>query len=128
MMTQADRLSQQLRNKIRHAHEPDNPSLINIWLDMQESHVMSRPTDQRWALCSDTIDVLLDTYADELNPPHWRSLCLDSLVRPLCTLQSMVQSQQQRHALQTIMQNITTISHYYAASCCHFSNQKKGDL
>lgn len=122
-MNQSDIFSRQLGDKIRHAKEPDNPALVSIWLDMQESQFVHHNHKQRWSVCCSAIDLLLDAYADELNPSHWRAVCLDNLVRPLAALQRMAASEQHQRELQAINRKISTISSFYAASCCHSSHR-----
>ena len=69
-----------LRNKIRHGEEPDNPTLISLWLSFEEDY---RDVNTGNSTLEDhyekQFNLLLETVADELIPVHWRRVCLDNI-------------------------------------------------
>lgn len=108
--------SQQLRDKIRHAQEPDNPTLLMTWFNLEESECARCSQDQQWRRYKSSVELLLETFSDELNPAHWRALCLDNLVRPLGCLQRLVKDEQQTLELRCLLQEVSTLSHYFCPS------------
>lgn len=105
--------ARQLRNKIRHAQEPDNPCLLMTWFNLEESECIHCDSEQQWLRYKSSVELLLDTFTDELNPAHWRALCLDNLIRPLSCLQRLVQSDRQALELRQLLQEVSTLSHYF---------------
>ncbi|EPJ48724.1 MAG: hypothetical protein OFPI_28240 [Osedax symbiont Rs2] len=53
-----------LRRKIRQGLEADNPSLIALWLSMEEVQLDYRQ-ELRWSLYIAQFKLLLDTFADD---------------------------------------------------------------
>lgn len=105
--------AKQLRQKIRHAQEPDNPTLLMTWFNLEESECARSSLEQQWQRYRSSVELLLDTFADDLNPAHWRVLCLDSLVRPLGCLQRLAKNDWQTRELHRLLQEVSTISHYF---------------
>ncbi|WP_162628747.1 MULTISPECIES: hypothetical protein [Marinobacter] len=108
--------AQRLRTRIRHGLEPDNPALVMMWLDFEDNQCAGSPCDQQWRCYRDAVDLLLETFTDELNPSHWRVFCLDQLVRPLCCLQRLAGSDERHEELQGLLQEISTLSHFFCPS------------
>ncbi len=65
----------QLRDKVRYATEPDNPQLIREWLDL-EVRACGQVRRHQWQNRMVAIRLLLDAFADEVLPPHWRDISL----------------------------------------------------
>lgn len=105
--------TRQLRHKIRHAQEPDNPCLLMTWFHLEESECNHCNQEQQWLRYKSSVELLLDTFTDELNPAHWRALCLDNLIRPLSCLQRLVKSDHQAAELRQLLQDVSTLSHYF---------------
>lgn len=86
---------------IRYAEMPDNPELLPSWVD-QTVRVPKLSVSERWQRMQDCITLLLETYADMLNPVHWRSTCLDflhSLLAEVDSLAGMAKQQEQQKRL-----------------------------
>ncbi|MCJ8298400.1 MAG: hypothetical protein MJK13_05600 [Pseudomonadales bacterium] len=75
-----------LRRKIRQGLEADNPSLIALWLSMEEVEFNDQH-ELRWPLYLAQYKLLLDTFADDLIVKHWRITCLNNICKPLSHLQ-----------------------------------------
>ncbi|PIE43545.1 MAG: hypothetical protein CSA50_04305 [Gammaproteobacteria bacterium] len=118
-MQNSSLFSQRLRDKIRHAHEPDNPTLLMTWFDLEESECAQYSPEQRWQRHRSSVELLLDAFADELNPDHWRLLCLDNLARPLGCLQRLARNDRQHREIKRLLQEVSTLSHYF---CPGFRN------
>ncbi|PID43442.1 MAG: hypothetical protein CSB48_05080 [Proteobacteria bacterium] len=112
-MPNSSLFAQQLRDKIRHAREPDNPTLLMTWLNLEESECLTCSRDQQWQRHVSSVELLLDTFTDELNPAHWRTLCLNNLARPLGCLQRLARNDRQNRELRHLLREVSTLSHYF---------------
>ncbi|KEI70971.1 hypothetical protein [Endozoicomonas elysicola] len=86
---------------IRYAEMSDNPELLPSWVE-QTVRVPKLSVSERWQRMQDCITLLLETYADMLNPVHWRSTCLDflhSLLAEVDSLAGMAKQQEQQKKL-----------------------------
>lgn len=109
-------MKDQWKKKIRHAHEPDNPALLSLWLTFEEGESANLPDDKQWQQYINIVRLLLDTYSDTLNPDHWRSTCLDQISRPLCSLHKLAKNHQQQEQLKSLLLEIKILSHYFCPS------------
>ena len=101
-----------LRRKIRQGLEADNPSLIALWLSMEEVHLDYRH-ELRWSLYIAQFTLLLDTFADDLIVKHWRFTCLDNICKPLANLQRLVVNYQQKEQFRKLQHELRVTSHYF---------------
>ena len=101
-----------LRGKIRQGLEADNPSLIALWLSMEEVE-LDYQHELRWPLYLAQYKLLLDTFADDLIVKHWRITCLDNICIPLSNLQRLVVSRQQTEQLRKLQHELRVTSHYF---------------
>ena len=101
-----------LRKIVRYAEQPDNPGTLQLWLDL-ETTTYFQLRRQRWEANIACTRLLLEAFADNLNPAHWRGLCLDNMYRPLMELQRLVLTQQNQTELRQLMQEVRTISHFF---------------
>ena len=106
----------QLKNKIRHAVEPNNPALLSMWLNFEEGLCQVYSQKKQWQAYTATVRFLLECYIDNLNPAHWRVTCLDHLARPLSCLQRISKGPQQQAELQALHIEINVLSHYFSPS------------
>lgn len=104
----------QWKQKIRYAHEPNNPGLLSLWLSFEESQCQDFKHEEQWQHYLNMVRFLLDTYSDTMNPDHWRSTCLDHISRPLCGLQRLAKTDHQQKQLKELMLEIKILSHYFA--------------
>lgn len=107
-------MTNQLKNKIRYGMEPNNPALLSIWLTFEEGRCQDLSPEKQWCTYIDMVQFLLETFADTMNPDHWRVTCLDHIVRPLCCLNRIVKRPQQQSELQTLLSEINVLSHYFS--------------
>jgi hypothetical protein len=107
-------MTKQLKDKIRYAKEPDNPALLSIWLTQNEGLCLAYNTEKQWQAYLESVQLLLETYADTMNPAHWRATCLDHLTRPLSCLQRIANSPQRQRELQKLLIDINRLSHYFS--------------
>ncbi|OOV88053.1 hypothetical protein [Oceanospirillum linum] len=110
---QTSRVIQGLRWKIRYATEPDNPSLLQLWLNMEHRLCQTQDRDDQWQHHQGMLNLLIDSYSDELNPPHWRALCLDWFCKPLGSLSRLACNRQHRNELNRLIQEVSTLSHFF---------------
>ncbi|WP_438466589.1 hypothetical protein [Marinomonas sp. PE14-40] len=106
----------QLKNKIRYGMEPNNPALLSIWLAFEEDRCQKVTAEEQWNNYIGIVQFLLETFADTMNPDHWRVTCLDHIARPLCSLNRIVKRPQQQSELQELLSEINVISHYFSPS------------
>jgi len=104
-----------LRQRIRQAEQPDNPALMSLWLDSEQQQLAELDTALRWQGYRAQFRLLLETYADELLPSHWRVLALDSLYRPLAELKRMGAGDRACEYRQ-LLAELHITSHYFQAS------------
>ncbi|MGB1239151.1 MAG: hypothetical protein ACPG4U_13120 [Pseudomonadales bacterium] len=102
-----------LRQKIRHGSEADNPSLIAMWLSMEELE-FARHRGLRWALYCAQFRLLLDAFADDLVASHWRALCLDNIYRPLCSLQRQAFCEGRKAHIMRLQYELRITSQYFS--------------
>lgn len=106
-----------LRNKIRYGSEPDNPSLITLWL-IQENEFISTDIslEENWQRHESQFRLLLETVVDELVPSHWRCLCLDYIYKPLSSLQRLSTTDSTSKKFHSLMHELSQSSQYVSAS------------
>ena len=109
-----------IRDKIRFGHEPDNPTLIPLWLN-QESVLcpnIHEPIELHRDHYEKQFRLLLETIVDELVPSHWRQLCLNHIYQPLGALKRIADDKQSEQDLQRLVHELSITSHYVATSLC----------
>ncbi len=104
---------EQLKNKIRHGLQPDNPALLSIWLSFEESLCQGCCQQKQFKAYIATVQFLMECYSDTLNPAHWRATCLDHMARPLSCLQRICYGSKQHAQLQALHMEINVLSHYF---------------
>lgn len=102
-----------LRRKVRHGSEANHPELVRIWLDAEDAHLTEHSPEQRWQLQCAIFKLLLDTFADDLVPSHWRCLCLDHLYLPLGELSRRANSGTQQQQLRELRHEMRVTSQYF---------------
>ncbi|MBB1488395.1 hypothetical protein [Oceanospirillum sediminis] len=105
----------QLRQKIRHAQEPDNPGLIYQWIQADNA-LAGYQTEQRRQHCIHQFQLLMDVVSDDYLPVHWRNTCLDSVSIPLCTLKCLADDTQSVTRVRQLFSELRTLSHYFQHS------------
>lgn len=110
--TAQDPAINQLRHKIRYALEEDNPSLVMLWLSMEES-VRSSDSSASWQLYCAQFKLLIDTLSDDLLPKHWRICALDNIYKPLCSLQRIANNSAQQQHLNKLYYELRVISNFF---------------
>lgn len=103
----------QLRYKIRYGSEPDNPQLLHLWFDMETATLENEDVGERWQLCIAEFRLLLDAFADDIIPTHWRRLCLDHIHRPLSELNRLATNTHQQLELKRLLQELRITSHFF---------------
>ncbi len=94
--------------RIRCALQPDEPRL----LDQHEFHGIQLAQQgwiEPWRLTASTLELLLDTAADQALPWHWRSLCLDHAWRPLLGMQQLACDLAQQRTLNRLRNRLATL-------------------
>ncbi len=102
----------QLRHKIRYALEEDNPSLVMLWLSMEES-VRHMDPNANWQLYCAQFKLLIDTLSDDLLPKHWRICALDNIYKPLSSLQRIAKNPDQQKHLNKLYYELRVISNFF---------------
>ncbi|GHF96375.1 hypothetical protein [Thalassotalea marina] len=108
---------EQLRNKIRFAHEPNNPLLINLWLSEENfalSAINNRQTLRKQYEAQ--FRLLLETIVDELLPEHWRRCCLDHIYQPISSLQKLADSDKSQRHIRQLMAELNISCQYVSHS------------
>jgi len=100
--------------KIRHAEEPDNPSLISEWMSLA-SCPAEKPIAQRRRSCVVQFNLLLDTIADECLPVHWRNSCLDNIYYPLLKLKHLANCKESDAQVNSMFYELRVMGQYLAA-------------
>jgi hypothetical protein len=101
-----------LRRKIREGLEADNPSLISLWLTMEEVE-FAKKRELRWSLYLAQFKLLLETFADDLIVGHWRAICLDNIYKPLSGLQRLAFNQPQHDQIRLLQHELRATSHFF---------------
>ncbi|MFV0276929.1 MAG: hypothetical protein ACK5HY_07065 [Parahaliea sp.] len=81
-----------LKRKIRYAEEPDNPSLIKRFFQLDTPTTADETLLQRRLRLRGQYVLLFETIEDGNNPRHWRQTCLNVIYRPLYELQILANS------------------------------------
>jgi len=110
--TAQDPAINQLRHKIRYALEEDNPSLVMLWLSMEES-VRHMDSSANWQLYCAQFKLLIDTLSDDLLPKHWRICALDNIYKPLSSLQRIAKNPDQQQHLNKLYYELRVISNFF---------------
>ena len=109
-----------LKEKIRYGKEPDNPMLISLWLTEEERCRDIKNTQQDLSCHYQAqFYLLLEAVADELNPAHWRRVCLDNIYKPICSLQRTAQTEVSRQKVQKLLQELAVTCEYVKHSLHH---------
>lgn len=98
--------------KVRYGLEPDNPQLLALWFDMEQTQTIDNE-DEQWLLHIAEFRLLLDTFADSIVPHHWRNLCLDHIYRPLSELGRLAKDAHQKSELNSLMHELRVISQFF---------------
>jgi hypothetical protein len=101
-----------LSQKIRFAMEPNNPLLINQFLNFKLNVSTPNKVFYREQLLAQ-FQLLIDTIADELLPAHWRRQCLDNIYRPLHALHRIADGTQSKQQVLALTHELRVISHYF---------------
>lgn len=102
-----------LRRKVRDGLEADNPSLIALWLSMEEVEFAKR-RELRWSLYLAQFKWLLEAFADDLVAPQWRVTCLDNIYRPLSGLQRLAMKEKQKDQIRLLQHELRVTSHFFS--------------
>ena len=102
-----------IKNKIRHGTEPNNPTLISLWLT-KEGILQQTLVDKSELrlLFENQFRLLLETIVDDLVPNFWRKTCLDYIYRPLTSLQGISDSEQSASHLRQLTYELSTKCRY----------------
>ena len=98
---------------IRYAELPDNPDLLTSWFE-RSVWLPKLSATQRWLCMRACIQLLLETYADTLNPSHWRTVCLDYLHTQVAELKVLAVEAQQEEELKRLLWEIRVTGFYFA--------------
>lgn len=106
-----------LKDKIRYAKEPDNPMLISLWFSVEESHRdIGNEDEDLQHHYQRQFYLLLEAVADELNPAHWRRVCLDNIYKPICSLQRIAKNEISQKQVKKLLQELTATCQYFEHS------------
>lgn len=97
---------------IRYAEMPDNPELLPSWVN-QTVRVPKLSAGERWQRMQDCITLLLETYADMLNPVHWRSTCFDFLHSLLAEINLLAGKAPQHEQQKRLLWEIQVTGFYF---------------
>lgn len=100
---------------IRTAAEPDSPSLLTDWFELDQCDEQQSIQTQREHFESQ-FRLLLDTVSDELLPSQWRCTCLNNIYRPLKALNKLANSEQSTAELNKLFYELNVICNYVKAS------------
>ena len=101
-----------LSQKIRWAVEPDNPRLLQQFLQQKADTAGVSQARRRQHYLTQFI-LLLDTFSDDCLPPHWRRLCLNNIYQPLHALQRLADCQASQTQVLALKNELRIISHYF---------------
>lgn len=106
-----------IRQKVRYAHDENNPQLLTFWLTAEQSLFtssnMGKDDDARWLMYQGQFRLLLDVICDNLISDHWRQLCLDNIYRPLTELNRISQSEERKKRLRHLWFELNITSQYF---------------
>lgn len=111
-------LARALQHSIRSAKEPNNPSLINYWLEVDQCKT-GATFEQKRDHHERQFRLLLDTIADELLPGHWRCCCLDNIYRPLLELENLSSHPAYRRYTSKLRYELNMTCNYVLAGLSH---------
>lgn len=104
--------SHQLLHTIRFAREPDNPELIQHWL--QSEHLdAEHSADADWDRLRLQYHLLLDTINDVNLPVRWRCACLDAIYTPLARMENLARDASLKREVRRLYFEVTMCRH-----CC----------
>lgn len=106
-----------LWRKIRFAKEPDNPALIDHYLDIDTCRLKSFQAQKDHYECQ--FRLLLETVADELVPAYWRCCCLDHINKPLLKLNRLSKDARHQNYLCKLKYELNMTCHYVLQGLAH---------
>lgn len=101
-----------LRHKIRFGLEENNPSILGLWLSMEEN-VGAKNTFDQWSLYKAQYRLLIDTLSDDMLPNHWRACCLDHIYKPLIELNKLAITEHQVQQLNRLYYELRVTSNFF---------------
>ncbi|MEM7466562.1 MAG: hypothetical protein AAF387_06710 [Pseudomonadota bacterium] len=113
-----------LRHTIRYGLQPDEPSLLSVWLE-KDTAVLQQGSSvtERRRVHVRQFELLLDTIADELVAANWRQLCLDQIYKPLAALAKITNDEMSTRHLVKLRHELAVTAQYYENSISN--GQKK---
>ena len=106
-------INSDLKSKIRHGSEPNNPLLINLWLSQTIAECPTKLTKKQLRQQYESqFRLLLDTIVDELVPSHWRRVCLDNIYIPLTSLQRISDNDKSQRHIRQLMAELNVSCQY----------------
>jgi hypothetical protein len=104
----------ELEHIIRHGKQPDNPILLNMYLEMTHNKVQKKLANQcKRNVLVRALRTLLDTICDTYVAYHWRQVCLDNIYKPQLSLDRLCNSEQNRIDNLRFRYELTALSHYF---------------
>jgi len=111
---------QVLREKIRFGLEPDNPTLIVLWLSSEcDVRSTSKSYVELAKIYEQQFRLLLEAIVDELVPAYWRRTCLDYIYRPLSSLQRIAVSEKDQALIRKLNYELMVSCQYIESSLHH---------
>lgn len=100
----------QLLHKIRFAREPDNPALIQYWLQTEYTGTETRACTD-WDRLRLQYHLLLDTINDVNLPVRWRCACLDAIYTPLQRMENLARDSALKREVRRLYFEVTMCRH-----------------
>ena len=101
--------------KVRHGTDPDNPILLDELLRLPPIFDQLDLEVKRSYLVTQ-FNLLLDTFADDFLPSHWRRHCLDQIYLPMQRLEQLANCKKSRAQLLSLGYELRVTTNYYHAS------------
>jgi hypothetical protein len=108
----ADLSTNELRQLVRNAGQPDHPGLIRAYLERLLP--IEAPIDVQRRQFRTQFDLLLDTFSDVCLPVHWRIQCLDAINIPLTALNKLAICTDSQGSIRQMQSELRITSNYFA--------------
>ncbi|MEM9305598.1 MAG: hypothetical protein AAGE01_26040 [Pseudomonadota bacterium] len=104
---------ERLERIVRFGLEPDQPQLIEAYLQLAETRCANLSTQSTWRFHRDIFRLMLEVICDPCVPRHWRFVCLDHAYRPIARLWSQANTRAEERELHRLSHELGTLSHYF---------------
>ena len=102
-----------LEAAVRYGQRPDSPHLLYRYLEMGAEQANGQPEAVERRVHLRLFNTLMEAICDCSVARHWRCLCLDTIYRPLCAMERLARSGDQKGEIHRLQYELFALSHYF---------------